>query len=81
MQRLRKVTDEERLLQVDTYRQNKIVMDLVTQMFAIDPKPISTFRSVVANKLVKKYPFMKDIGSRCLDSIHNVWSNFFNFAA
>ena len=64
MQRLRKVTDEERLLQIDTSRQNKIVRDLVTQMFAIDPKPNSTFGSVVANKLVRKYPFMKDIGSK-----------------
>ena len=40
MQRLRKVTDEEWLIQIDTSRQNKIVRDLVTQMFAIDPKPI-----------------------------------------
>ena len=61
MQRLRKVTDEEQLLQIDTSRRNKIVRDLVTQMFAIDPKPNSTFGSV---ELVRKYPFMKDIGSK-----------------
>ena len=30
----------------------------------VDPKPNSTFASVVANKLVRKYPFMKDIGSK-----------------
>ena len=81
MHRLRKETDEELLLQIDTSRRKKIVRDLVTQMFAIDPKPNSTFASVVANKLVRKYPFMKDIVQRCLDSVHNVWSNFFYFAA
>ena len=64
MQRLRKETDEELLLQTDTSRLNKIVRDLVTQMFAIYPKPNSTFASVVANKIVRKYPFMKDIGSK-----------------
>ena len=64
MQRFRKETDEELLLQIDTSRLNTIVRDLVTQMFAIDPKPNSTFASVVENKLVRKYPFMKDIGSK-----------------
>ena len=62
MQCLRKETDEERLLELDTSRRNEIVRDLVTQMFAIDPKPNSTFASVVANKLVRKYPL--DIGSK-----------------
>ena len=35
MQCLRKETDEKWLLELDTSRRNEIVMDLVTQMFAM----------------------------------------------
>ena len=61
MQCLRKETDEERRLELDTSRRNEVVRDLVTQMFAIDPKP---FAALVAKKIVRKYPFMRDIGDK-----------------
>ena len=64
MQCLRKETDEERRLELDTSRRNEVVRDLVTQMFAIDPKPNSAFAALVAKKLVRKYPFMRDIGDK-----------------
>lgn len=64
MQCLQRDTDEERRLELDTSRRNEVVRDLVTQMFAFDPKPNSAFAAVVAKKLVRKYPFMKDIGDK-----------------
>lgn len=64
MQCLQMETDEERRLELDTSLRNEIVRDLVTQMFAFDPKPNSTFVVVVAKKLVRKYPFMKDVGAK-----------------
>ena len=57
MQCLRKETDEQRLLELDTSRRNEIVRDLVTQMFAMDPKPNSTFTSLVAKKTSKEVSF------------------------
>ena len=57
-------TEEERRLELDTSIRNEIVRDLVTQMFAMDPKPSSSFATDVARKLVRKYPFMKDVGPK-----------------
>ena len=64
MQCLTQESDDERRLQLDTSLRNEIVRDLVTQMFAVDPKPNSAFAALVAKKLVRKYPFMKDFGDK-----------------
>lgn len=41
---------------------NKIVRDLVTQVYAYTSKPTKAFLTEVAKKLVQKYAFMKDHG-------------------
>ena len=37
--------------------------DLVTQMFTFKANPDRTFCSIVAKKVIKAYPFMKDCGN------------------
>ena len=41
---------------------NEIVRDLMSQMYVLWPKPSRANCSLVAKKLVHKYPFMKDKG-------------------
>ena len=43
---------------------NEIVRTLATQMFCYDPKPRKDFCMEVAKMLVRKYPFMRDMGER-----------------
>ena len=55
------VEDQKKLLTISV--RNEIVRDLVTQMFAFQPKPDRVFCGTVAKELVKKFPFMKDSGT------------------
>ena len=41
---------------------NEIVRDLVVSMFSFQQKPIKAFVEQAAQLLVKKYPFLKDVG-------------------
>lgn len=61
---LKQPTDSERKLELTPETRNEIVRDLVTQMFSYDPEPKAQFAAIVAKKLVKRHPFMKDIGER-----------------
>ena len=59
-------TDEERRKLLTTAIRNEVVRDLVTQMYAYNPKHDRAFCSVVARSLMNKYPFMKDVGTNVL---------------
>ena len=61
---LKSPTIEARKIALTHSLRQEIVRDLVTQMFAVNPKPNSEFASQVARKLVRKYPFMKDVGDK-----------------
>ena len=43
---------------------NEIVRDLVTQIFTYNPEPDKEFCTKAAQLLVKKYPFMRDVGHK-----------------
>lgn len=43
---------------------NEIVRDLVSQMFSFNPRPQKEFCEQVAQLLVKKYKFMRDVGQK-----------------
>lgn len=55
-------TDEERKMQLTPKIRNEIVRDLVVSMFSFQQKPNKTFIEQAARLLVKKYPFLKDVG-------------------
>ena len=57
-------TEEERRRALTPLIRNEIVRVVTTQMFCYDPKPRKDFCTLVAKKLVAKYPFMKDTGER-----------------
>jgi len=61
---LRKDTEEEQRQALVPGIRNEIVRDLVSQMFSFDPKPQKDFCTQVAKLLVKKYPFMRDVGQK-----------------
>ena len=46
---------------------NEIIRALGTHMFSHNPRPTKTFCTEVARMLVKKYPFMQDVGKKNLD--------------
>ena len=54
--------DEERMKCLEPHIRNEMVRDLVSQMFAFEPKPKKQFVTEVAQQLVKKYVFLKDTG-------------------
>ena len=58
---IRAATEEQKKMLTPAIR-NKIVCDLVTQMYAIKLKPDRAFCTLVSKSLIKKYPFMKDTG-------------------
>ena len=55
-------TNEEKLKCLTPQIRNEIVRDVVAQMFAFEPKPKKCFVTQVAQQLIKKYPFLKDVG-------------------
>lgn len=55
-------TDEERKRHLTPKIRNEIVQDLVVSMFSFQQKPKKCFIEQVARQLVKKYPFLKDVG-------------------
>ena len=55
-------TDEERVKFLTPQIRNEIVRDVVAQMFAFEPKPKKQFATEVAQQLVRKYHFLKDVG-------------------
>ena len=55
-------TEEECRQALTPKVRNEIVRDLVSQMFSFDSKPQKEFCAHVAKLLVKKYPFMRDVG-------------------
>lgn len=57
-----KDTEEQQRQALVPKIRNEIVRDLVSQMFSFDPKPQKEFCAHVAKMLVKKYPFMRDVG-------------------
>ena len=61
---IRSPTVESRKIALTHSVRNEIVRDLVTQMFAVNPRPNSEFACQVARKLVRKHPFMKDVGDK-----------------
>ena len=56
-------TEEDQRRLLTTAIRNEIVRDLVTQMYACNPRPDRAFCTVAARSLVKKYHFMKDVGT------------------
>lgn len=54
--------DEERQKRLLPQVRNEIVRDFVVQMFTFEPQPKKPFVTDVAKQLVKKYPFLKDVG-------------------
>ena len=66
-------TEEGQRLALGPLVHNEIVRTLATQMFCYTPKPQKGFCTEVAKMLVKKYPFMTDVGERVSGyvSIHN----------
>ena len=56
-------TEEEKKVCLTTAVQNELVGDLVTQMYAHNAKPDRAFCTLVAKSLVKKYPYMKNVGT------------------
>ena len=63
-------SDDERQCFLTSDVKNALVRDLVTTMYAFNPEPNSKFCKQAAEKLVKKYPFMRDVGP----SGHVSWS-------
>ena len=57
-------SDEERRLKLDLSIRHEISRDLVAQMFSYQAKPCTEFSSLVAKRLVRKYPFMRDVGNK-----------------
>ena len=55
-------TDEARKMQLTPTIRNEIVRDLVVSMFSFQQKPNKAFVEQAARLLVKKYPFLKDVG-------------------
>ena len=55
-------TEEEKRRMLTPDVRNCLVRDVVTTMYAHDPKPKKQFCTEVAELIVKKYPFMKDKG-------------------
>lgn len=63
---------------------NEVVRTLATQMFCYDAKPQKDFCNQVTKKLVRKYPFMMDVGEKVsgygswekklIENIHNLRS-------
>ena len=54
---------EERVRMLIPKIQNEVVRDVVTQMYFYWTKPDKSAVTNVAQKLVKKYPFMEDQGA------------------
>ena len=55
-------SEEDKKIGLTAAVRNEIVRDLVTQMYAFDAKPERAFCTKVAKLLIKKYPYMKDVG-------------------
>ena len=61
---LQQTTEEEQRRALTPPIRNEIVRVVATQMFCYDPKPQKDFCTLVAKKLVAKYPFMQDTGEK-----------------
>ena len=57
-------TEEEQKRALGPLVRNEFVRTLATQMFCYDAKPQKDFCNQVAKKLVRKYPFMMDVGEK-----------------
>ena len=71
---------KERHLTIEA--RNKIVRDLCTHMYtnmkSDRDKPTTKFCREIAQKLVKKYPFMADSGGGVLAYVRNVYDFYFS---
>lgn len=56
-------SEEDKKLGLTAAVRNEIVRDLVTQMYAYNAKPDRAFCTKVAKLLIKKYSYMKDVGT------------------
>lgn len=61
---IQKETEEQQQQALIPTIRNEIVRDLVAQIFFHNPKPQKEFCTNVAQLLVRKYPFMRDIGHK-----------------
>ena len=64
MECIKQPTIEEQKRALNTYVRNNIAQALGTHMFSCNPHPTKKFCTEVTKMLVKKYPFMKDMGNK-----------------
>ena len=64
MECIEQPTPEEQKRALNSSIRNEIIRALGTHMFSYNPKPTKAFCTEVARMLVKRYPFMRDIGRK-----------------